>query len=180
MSVETIARRYASALADVVEKTGEEDAVKGELKSWEDMIRSNTDLYTAFANPSIAHRRKENVLESLLPRTTPSKTTANFLRVLLRNSRLIDLPAINDKFVSVIEERRGIVNAKASSAHELSDEEKRELKSNLEKITGKSVYLTYEIDPELIGGVVTRVGSIVYDGSVRTQLENLREQLMQK
>lgn len=180
MSVETIARRYASALADVVEKAGEADLVKGELRSWEEMIWSNLDLYTAFANPSIAHTRKEKVLESLLSRATPSKTTSNFLRVLLRNSRLTDLPDINEKFVSVMEERRGIVNASVRSAHELSDGEKKDLKAGLEKITGKTVNLEYEIDHDLIGGVVTRIGSIVYDGSVRTQLENLREQLMQR
>ncbi len=180
MSVETISRRYAAALADIVLKTGETETVKTELKSWEEMINSNVDLAGAFANPSIAHLKKENVLESLLSRSKPSKTTANFLRILLRNSRLTELSQINERFETVLEERSGVVNGEVSSAHELSAPEKAELEQNLEKATGKDVRLTYKIDTELIGGVVTRIGSTVYDGSVRTQLEHLREELMSR
>lgn len=178
MSVETIARRYGTALADVVLKTGETDIVKSELKTWEEMMASNADLMSAFQNPSIAHLDKEKVLESLIARTKPSRTTSNFLRVLLRNNRLTELAAINDKFAAVLEERAGRVVAEVLSARELSEDHKRELRSNLEKLTGKHVQLNFGIDPSIIGGVVTRVGSTVYDGSVRTQLENLREQLV--
>ena len=91
MSVETIARRYATALADVVLKSGETETVKNELKSWEELIESNENLQTVFGNPSIAHLSKENILDGLLTKTQPSKTTANFLRVLLKNSRLTEL-----------------------------------------------------------------------------------------
>ncbi len=180
MSVETIARRYASALADVVVSSGETAAVRSELKKWDELITSNVDLSTAFSNPSITHLKKEGVLEGLIGKTKPTKTTANFLRVLLQNNRLTDLPAINEKFESVIEERSGLVKAHVTSAHELSEGQKNELRTNVEKLTGRSVTLDFEIDPDLIGGVVTRVGSTVYDGSVRTQLENLKEELMQK
>ncbi len=180
MSVETIARRYATALADVAVEKNETDVVKSELKAWEDLIRSNIELNRAFGNPSITHAKKEGVLEALLKKTAPTKTTANFLRVLLRNSRITDLSDINERFVSVLEERSGLVNGSVTSAHELTDTQKGELKRNLEKVTVKTVNLTYAIDPELIGGVVTRIGSTVYDGSVRTQLEHLREQLLEK
>ncbi|HRJ87946.1 MAG: ATP synthase F1 subunit delta [Blastocatellia bacterium] len=180
MSVETVSRRYAAALADVVTKSGESESVRAELKGWEEMIASNNDLSTAFRNPAIAHLRKEGVLEELLKRSKPSRTTANFLRILLQNSRLTELSEINERFVSELEERVGIVHAEVSSAHELSDEHKAELKSNLEKLTGKQVKFDFEINKDLIGGVVARIGSTVYDGSVRTQLEHLREQLMQK
>jgi F-type H+-transporting ATPase subunit delta len=178
MSVETIARRYGTALADVVLKTGETDTVKNELKIWEEMMASNADLMSAFQNPSIAHLDKEKVLESLIAKTKPSRTTSNFLRVLLRNSRLTELAAIKDKFAAVLEDRAGRVVAEVLSARELSEDHKHELRSNLEKLTGKHVQLKFGIDPGIIGGVVTRVGSTVYDGSVRTQLENLREQLV--
>ena len=178
MSVETIARRYSSALADVVAKTGEAESVKSELISWEEMMSSNSDLRDAFASPAIAHSKKENLLESLISKTKPGRTTANFLRVLLQNGRLTDLAEINERFASVLEERNGIVHGEVISAHELSDADRAELMGNLEKLTGKQVRLDFEIDKELIGGVVTRVGSTVYDGSVRTQLENLREQLI--
>lgn len=178
MSVETVARRYASALADVVVKSGETEIVRNELKSWEELVNSNTNLQDAFANPAIAHLSKEKVLESLLEKAKPSQTTANFLRVLLRNSRLTELGQINEKFASVLEERSGIVAANITSARELSAAEKADLQANLAKLTGKQVNLNYDINEEIIGGVVTRIGSTVYDGSVKTQLENLKEQLI--
>lgn len=178
MSTETVARRYAGALADVVLKTGETDTVKSELKTWEQMIGSSAELEAAFRNPSIAQLNKESVLNGLLDRTRPTKTTANFLRVLLRNSRLTDLRAINERFDSVLEERSGKIGAQVTSARELSDTQKSELKNNLEKLTGKQVTLNFDINEEIIGGVVTRIGSTVYDSSVKTQLENLREQLV--
>jgi len=178
MSVETVARRYAVALADVVLKSGETETIKNELKVWEDLIKSNNDLKTAFANPAIAHLSKEKVLEGLLAKTKPSKTTANFLRVLLRNSRLTELSAINEKFDSVLDERSGVVSAEVISARPLSEAEKSEFKKNIAKMTGKQVNLNFDIDENIIGGVVTRVGSTVYDGSVKTQLENLKQQLV--
>lgn len=178
MSVETVARRYATALADVVIKSGETETVKAELKSWDAMVRENSQLETAFSNPSIAHANKEKVLESLLERAKPTKTTANFLRVLLRNSRLTELGQINDKFSSVLEERSGVVAASVTSARPLGDAEKSEIEAGIVKMTGKQVNISFKIDESIIGGVVTRVGSTVYDGSVKTQLENLKEQLV--
>jgi F-type H+-transporting ATPase subunit delta len=118
------------------------------------------------------------VLEKLIERAKPSKTTANFLRVLLRNDRLTELAEINRRFAAEIEERRGIVAAEVTSARELREDERAELRSNLEKLTGRQIKLNFQVDNNLIGGVVTRIGSTVYDGSVKTKLENLREQLV--
>ncbi len=178
MSIETVARRYAAALADVVEKTGETETVKSELRAWEELINSNTDLRDAFGNPSIPHLRKDAVLNDLISRAKPSRTTANFLRVLLENGRLTEISEITARFESVLDERSDIVIGEVSSARALSDDQKAQIVGNLEKITGKRVKPTFEIKDDLIGGVVARIGSTVYDGSVRTQLENLREQLI--
>ena len=178
MSVETVARRYATALADVVIKTGETEKVKAEMKSWEDLIASSSDLQRAFSNPAIAQMSKEKVLESLIDKVKPSKTTANFLRILLRNGRLTEIRQINEKFASVIDERSGIVGAEIISARQLSDAEKKELDDSITKLTGKKVNLNFIIDENIIGGVVTRVGSTVYDNSVKTQLENLKKELI--
>jgi len=178
MSVETVARRYAAALADVVVKTNETDAVKTELKTWEQMIKSNADLQNAFGNPAISQANKEKVLESLIAKMQPTKTTANFLRVLLQNSRLTEIGEINEKLASVLEERSGNVSAQITSARPLSENEKAELKTNLAKLAGKNVNIKFETDETLIGGVVTRIGSTVYDGSVRSQLETLKQQMI--
>jgi len=178
MSVETIARRYGTALADVVLKSGETETIRAELKMWEQLTAANASLENVFRNPAINHPKKEKVLEEVIARSKPSKTTANFLRVLLRNGRLTDLSAIVKRFESVLEERSGIVSAEVASARELSDGQRNELKVNLEKRTGKQVNIDFTVNPGLIGGVVTRIGSTVYDGSVKTKLENLREELI--
>lgn len=178
MSVETVARRYASALADVVVKSGETESIQNELKSWEQLMTSSSDLQEVFKNPSIAQANKEKVLESLLQKSAPNQTTANFLRVLLRNGRLTELNEINERFASVIAERSGQVTAKVVSARSLNDGEKSELQSGLEKMTGKKVFINYETDENIIGGVITTIGSTVYDGSVKTQLENLKKQMI--
>ena len=178
MSIETIARRYATALADVVLKSGETETVKSELKTWEELIDTNSDLRSILGNPSIAHLKKENILVGLLAKVKPGRTTSNFLRVLLRNGRLTELGHINTRFAAVLEERSGNVLAKITSARELSESEKIELKINLERLTGKRVKPNFIIDNGIIGGVVTQIGSTVYDGSVRTQLDNLKEELV--
>lgn len=179
MGVETIARRYATALADVVLKSpGDAETVKAELTTWGRMIIENGDLERAFSNPSIAHSKKERVIEELIAKAKPSKTTANFLRVLVHNDRLMVLSAIMERFDSVLQERSGVVSADVASARELDDAQRNELKANLEKLLGKPVKLDFAVDPELIGGVVTRIGSTVYDGSVKTQLANLKEELI--
>ncbi|MGH9821576.1 MAG: ATP synthase F1 subunit delta [Pyrinomonadaceae bacterium] len=178
MSVETVARRYATALADVVGTSNEAEAIRGELGEWGNMISQTHDLHSAFTNPSIPHAGKERLLNSLLEKTLPSRTTANFLRILLRNGRLTELSHINERFAAELEERSGIVSAEIVSARELPESERTELRSNLEKLSGKKVNINFNIDTELIGGVVARLGSTVYDGSVKTQLENLKEQLV--
>lgn len=178
MSIETIARRYGTALADVVLKSGETKAVKKELSAFGSMISENADLQSVFSNPAIAHASKNNLLGELIKKTKPSKTTANFLRVLLQNNRLTELADISERFESVLEERSGIVAAEITSARELPAVERKEFEKNLEKLTGKTVNVNYAVNADIIGGVVTRIGSTVYDGSVRTKLENLREELI--
>ncbi len=178
MSVETVARRYAAALADVVTKSGEITSVQTELKTWEEMMASNSQLLDAFRNPVIAHDSKEKVLENLIEKTKPTKTTANFLRVLLRNNRLTEISEINERFAVVLEERSGAIAAQVTSARPLSDAQKAELQTNLNKLTGKNVSPNFEVDENIIGGVITRIGSTIYDGSVKTKLEELRQQLI--
>ncbi len=178
MSNETIARRYSTALADVVLKLGDTETVKNELVMMGELFKKNSDLQIVFGNPAIAHANKEKVLDALIAKAKPSKTTSNFLKVLLQNGRLADIADIGDRFGTILEERSGVVSAEIISARELPADERAEFEKNLEKITGKKVNINYAINKDIIGGVVTRIGSTVYDGSVKTKLENLREQLI--
>ncbi|HEV8158803.1 MAG TPA: ATP synthase F1 subunit delta [Pyrinomonadaceae bacterium] len=178
MSVETVARRYSSALADVVIKSGGTEIVRDELKIWQKMLGGNESLAQVFGNPSINQESKEKILNELIKKANPSKTTANFLQILLKNGRLSELGEINERFDQVLDERNGIVSANVISARPLGEAEKSELQKSLAKMTGKQVKLNYNTDENIIGGVVTRIGSVVYDGSVKTQLENLRQQMI--
>lgn len=179
MANETVARRYASALADVaLAHTGEAEALKAELAVWSQLFAANENLQTVFSNPAIVHANKEKVLHQLIEKARPTKTTANFLKILLQNGRLTDLADISDRFETVLQERSNVVSAEITSARELPEAEKREFELSLEKLTGKEININFAVDQNIIGGVVTRIGSTVYDGSVRTKLENLREQLV--
>ncbi len=177
MNVETIARRYASALADVAIASGNAEQTRTELAAWAATISGNADLANVFTSPAIAHAGKEKVLAELISRAKPSTSTANFLRVLLQNGRLGDIAEINDKFAQVLEERSGIISAQVISARELPQDTRAGFETTLGKMTGKKVNVTYTIDADLIGGVVTRIGSTVYDASVRSKLDNLKAQL---
>ncbi|MBX3281271.1 MAG: ATP synthase F1 subunit delta [Acidobacteria bacterium] len=177
MNTETIARRYAIALADVVTKGGDAGLIKGELATWDEMIKTNADLQSVFSSPAIQHSAKEKVLETLIAKASPSKTTANFLRVLVKNDRIGELAQIRERFEEELADRSGVVVASVVSARDLPESEKGAFQANLEKLTGRKVEIEYGVDPEIIGGVVTRIGSTVYDSSVRTKLDNLREEL---
>lgn len=177
MSSQTVARRYASALADVIGGQQEEADVREELAAWEEMIFTNPSLVEAFTNPTVPQDQKVRLLSDLLERTKVRQTTANFLRVLLKNQRLADLPQINAKLAHVLDERSGMVSAEVLSARPVAENTKQELETRLKEITGKKVRLSFATDETLLGGIVTRIGSTIYDGSVRNQLRRLGEDL---
>lgn len=134
MSTETIARRYSVALADVVSGTQGVDTVSSEVAAWADMFATNADLRNVFSNPTIAHMDKEKLLESLISKTKPGQTTANFVRVLLQNGRLTDIADINSRFSDVLDERRGLVSAEIISARELPEGERIEFEKILQNL----------------------------------------------
>ncbi|HKP45529.1 MAG TPA: ATP synthase F1 subunit delta [Pyrinomonadaceae bacterium] len=177
MSSQTIARRYATALADVLAGRAEQEEVRNEIAEWERMLSSSPELLEAFSNPTVAYEQKHRLLSELLDRTKVRPTTANFLQVLLRNQRLSELSQVNGKLSQILDERAGIVSADVISAQPLPSSTTQALGETLGRITGKKVTLNFSTDESLIGGIVTRIGSTVYDGSVRNQLDRLREEL---
>ncbi|HYX28831.1 MAG TPA: ATP synthase F1 subunit delta [Pyrinomonadaceae bacterium] len=177
MSVQTVARRYASALADVILERREAREVQQELAAWEEMMRSNPNLREVFANPTIALDKKRKVLNRVIELSRPRATTVNFLKVLVQNQRLTELTEINQKLVQLLDERAGLVAATVTTARPIPKEVHDRLSSTLTSLTGKKVRIDFVTDPNLIGGVVTRIGSTVYDGSVRNQLEQLKHRM---
>jgi len=177
MSVQAVARRYASALADVVLTRGEAREVQNELGIWQQMLADHDNLRTVFANPTIPLEQKRAVLNRLIELSQPRPTTANFLKVLLQNQRLTELTEINKKLAEILDERAGTVAAKVTTARPIPAEVHERLRGTLASLTGKKVRIDFITDPGLIGGVVTRIGSTVYDGSVRNQLQQIKEKM---
>jgi F-type H+-transporting ATPase subunit delta len=178
LSVQALARRYAAALADVVTTRGEAQEVRDELEAWETMMQSNPQLLEVFRHPTIPHEQKRAVLSDLVARTRVRPTTANFLQVLLQNHRLGDLSEVNRQFAQELDRRSNIVTAQVTTARPLARDAQESLRAKFSRMTGRSVRLEFEVDDSLIGGVVTRIGSTLYDGSVRGQLEQIKRQML--
>ena len=177
MSVQTMARRYAAALADVALERGEAKEVQAELAQWEEMIQSTPNLLEVLRNPTVALEQKRALLNKLIERAKPRQTTVNFLKVLLQNQRLTDLGEINRKFAETLDERAGMVAATVTTARAVPDSSQQQLHAKLTGMTGKKVRVDFATDPDLLGGIVTRIGSTVYDGSVRNQLQMIKEKM---
>jgi len=178
LSSQAVARRYAVALADVVQSRGEAQVVRDELEAWEALLRSNAQLLEVFRHPTIPHEQKRGVLEALIGRARPSPTTANFLKVLLQNGRLAELSEISTQFAQELDRRSGVVTAQVTTARPLAADAQEALRARLGELTGSKVRLQFDVDDELIGGVVTRIGSTLYDGSVRGQLQQIKQRMI--
>lgn len=174
-AMSSLALRYARALADVA--GNELSDIHAELKQFQALVDANATLAEVVANPTIPLDQKESLLTGLVAKLKPRQTTGDFLGVLLRNQRLTVLPAILDAVAAEIDARNGVVPVEVTTAQPLAVTDRRTMERRLKSLTGKDVRVTYKTDAELIGGVVTRVGSRYYDGSVRTQLNEFRRKL---
>lgn len=177
MSLQTIARRYASALADVAIERKEEREIQQEIDQWTSMIEANAQLKEVFANPTIAYDEKRKVLEALITRTSVRPTTASFLRVLLRNQRLSQLRDVAERFARVLDERAGVVSADVTTAKPISEDLKNTVRETLAAATGRRVRVSFNTDETIIGGMVARIGSTIFDGSVQNRLDRLSDEL---
>jgi F-type H+-transporting ATPase subunit delta len=173
LSLQTIARRYATALAEVAVERKEEAIVQSEIDSWASLIEDNSLLREVFSNPTIPYDQKQSVLEELIRRTRVNDTTGSFLRVLLKNQRLAQLKYVAERFGQVLDDRRGVVAAKVTTARPLSEDLKAQLMKTMSSVVGRNVRLSFTTDEAIIGGVVTQIGSTIFDGSVQGQLERL-------
>jgi len=173
----TVAQHYADALADVAvaQKTASE--VNREFSAFMALLRESPELKLVLGSPAVARANKHSVVEALVERMGASRTLRNFLFVVIDQRRVALLPEIQIAFEQQLDERQGITRAEVASARELSDAEKARLRATLERLSGRRVEAQYRLDPKLIAGAVVRVGSTIYDGSVRTQLDRLRARL---
>lgn len=173
-----VANRYARALADVVGRTGDYHRILKELEDFRALHRESAEFREVLHTPAVPLAARMKVLEAVLARLTTSPVTANFLRVLVANYRMVLLEEIVQAFLRIAHDRLGIVQVKVLSAGELSEADREALRARFEEITRKQVKLTFQLQPELLGGILAQIESTVYDGSVRGHLERIRQRLM--
>jgi F-type H+-transporting ATPase subunit delta len=174
----SVARRYAKALVEVAAATDELETVGRELDELADLLRQQRELRHFIANPSVLRRDKARVFERVVAGMTLRPLTTSFLRILLNAGRLEALESIARTYEGLVDERLGRVKAVVTTAAPLSDQQQQALGQRLGQVTGKQAYLDVRQDPAILGGVIAQIGSLVYDGSLKTQLARLREQLV--
>jgi F-type H+-transporting ATPase subunit delta len=173
---------YARAFADVVLKPGnhlDSDRALRELYGMEALLRQSDQLRRVLENPSIPGDRKRAVLDAIAAKLGITRQVRNFIAVVADHRRLPLFSEILKHLEQELNDRQGFAEAEVHSARQLSDPEKKMLEAEIAKMIGKKVRARYEQDASLLGGAVVQVDSTIYDGSVKGQLERIREQLVE-
>ena len=169
-----IARRYAKALLLIGKEDGQTETYREELAGFSELIEKETLLEQAINNPLYNAAGRKKVLETIIEKVEISAIMKSFLILFFEKGRFIHLSGINEKLA---DELKGIGRAHLVSATELSSETVEKIRKTLSEKTAQDIILEVEQDPSLIGGIVTRIGDLVLDGSIKTQLLNMRESL---
>ncbi len=172
-----LSRRYAKAIFDLGSSQGNLDKVGGELRTFARAMKDSVELASTLSSPAIRRSDRRKVIDALLQRIGAQPVTKNTIYLLLDGERLGSLPAISREVDAMIEAKAGRVAAEVVSAKPLDPAQLSQITAALEKLSGKKVSVSKREDPDLLGGVVAKVGDTVYDGSLRTQLRTLRDEL---
>jgi F-type H+-transporting ATPase subunit delta len=172
-----ISRRYAKALLLIGKADGQAEAYGKELAEVANLVSGDKALEQAVSNPLYDAAARKKVLQAVVERMKVTKVMRSFLLLLFDKGRIGMLSSINDFYQRMADELKGVVRASLISATKLSSESVEKIRGALSKKTGKEIVLDVQQDSGLIGGVVTRIGDLVLDGSIKTQLLNMRESL---
>jgi F-type H+-transporting ATPase subunit delta len=176
--VASVTLTYARALADVVLDRRLDPAQSlQQIKDLAMLYRANKELRQVWEAPSIPGAQKRKLLDAIVARTGSSREVRNFAAVLIDHRRIGFIEAIAGQLERELNRRLGLVEAEITSARELGGSEKQSLEAQVGKLTGKKVRARYTLDASVLGGAIIRVGSTIYDGSVKGSLERIREQL---
>jgi len=173
----TVSRRYAKALILIGQEDGQAEVYNEELDALVGLFNTQEGFEKTLINPLFNKNDRKKVLQAVLAATDLSTIMKSFLSLLFDKGRIGFLRDISSYYKDLADELKGVVKASVTSATELSSEAVDKIRESLSKKTGKNIILNVEQDPSLIGGVVTKIGDLVLDGSVRTQLINMRETL---
>jgi F-type H+-transporting ATPase subunit delta len=172
-----IARRYAKALLLIGKEDDQTEVYRKELEGVTNLFASGKELEQAVCNPLYNVEQRQKVLAEIIDKLKLSQVMSSFLNLLFAKRRIVYLNSINEFYQKLADQLNGIERASLISAIELSSETVDKISQSLKKITGKEIILEKELDPGLIGGVVTKIGDLILDGSIKTQLLNMRESL---
>jgi len=172
-----ISRRYAKALFELAVEEGKFEEMGRELAALRGAFESDPDLAVALANPATTREDRTAVAEALIGALKPSGLLANALRLLADRQRLADLPAVERTYRELADQKAGRVRAKVVTAVPLPEEAAARIAAALQRATERSGVLERAVDPAILGGAVAHVGSQVFDGSIRNQIEQLKQQL---
>jgi F-type H+-transporting ATPase subunit delta len=175
------AGRYARALFDVVlEDGGDVGTAQDDLQKFADLVKRHDALAALFANPAIPASKKQAVVQALLDRVRGiSPVLSKLILMLAERDRLALLPDITRLYRERVMDHHKIVRGEVTTAIPLTPDKLRALEQGLQKVSGRTVVLESKVDPSIIGGVITRLGSTVYDGSITTQLEKMKQALVE-
>ena len=179
MSTRASATRYARALFDVVSKEGNPEQVEQELAVLASVFAGSSELRKALADPAVPAAAKRSVVESVVARAKPAPALGKLLLLLADRDRLALVPELAEVYRERLMEHQRVISAEVTTAVPLTAERVAQFETRIAAATGRRVTMTAKVDPDLIGGAVARVGSIVYDGSVATQLSKMRERLQE-
>ena len=179
MNTNAIARRYAKALVQLGSEEKAIDKFQADLSSVDSVLAANAELSSLFAHPAYAIEAKKEILKEIVAKLGVSPTVANFMLLLLEKNRLDQLTQIVASYGDLADALSGIIRPTLATALPLDAKQIEGIKSALEQVTGKKVVLKVEQDASLIGGVLTKIGDTVFDGSVKTQLAMIQD-ILQK
>jgi F-type H+-transporting ATPase subunit delta len=174
----SVAKRYAKALVEVAAASNELDGVRRDLRALAELLRDHRDLRQFVSNPSVSRRDAGEVIRDVAAAMNVRPLTATFLQILLEGGRLAGLETVLRAYELLVDERLGRVKAVVTCAAPMDADAQERLRRRLGEVTGKDVYLELRQDPKLLGGVVTQIGSRVFDGSLKTQLVRLRDEMV--
>jgi len=172
--VSGIAKRYATALFDLAEEAGALDAVNADLKSLRQAIETSADLARFVRSPVISREEHGKAMGAILDKMGVQALTKNFVALVAANRRLFALVDMVKAYGHLLAAKRGEITAKVTSAHALSEPQLEKLKATLKAKLGQDVAVDAMVDPEILGGLVVKVGSRMIDGSLRTKLQTLQ------
>ena len=172
----SVAGTYARAFADVViDVRLDATRAMGGLRRVGSLLRESVELRRVWENPAVPVEQKRSLLDAIVRREGIEKPVRNLVAVLIDHRRIQLLEQIAQQLEKELDARMGFAEAEITSARELGDAEKRAIEAQIARITGRKVRAHFGLDRELLGGAVVRVGSTIYDGSVRGQLEKIKE-----